>query len=393
MVKFEQISTTRFHSLYTFQVFTTTKQIPTEWDTLAFENIFLSKAYLEVLEKSAPLNMTCHFIGLFKEETLIGIALSQFLDLNELESFGERDQCIKTSIRNFVFRNFASHVLFIGNNMLTGQNAFSVLKGCDVAMILKTLQSAAGALEGILKLKGKKVHIITFKDFDSTEVSWFDKHQFKAYYQFDTQPNMVFTVNSDWKTEQDYIDALTKKYRDQYKRARKKSTGIEKRKLSLDEILAHEAVINDLYFHVAKHAPFNTFFLAKNHFSTFKRLFEDKFLFYGYFLNKKMIGFNTMIKNGNSLDTYFLGYDESMQREKMLYLNMLYDMIAYGIKKNYVEIIFSRTALEIKSSVGAKPIETFGFIKHENNLLNRYMSKIFPYLEPEMIWKERNPFQ
>jgi hypothetical protein len=32
------------------------------------------------------------------------------------------------------------------------------------------------------------------------------------------------------------------------------------------------------------------------------------------------------------MDTYFLGYDD-IQREKMLYLNMLYDMIAYSINK------------------------------------------------------------
>jgi hypothetical protein len=29
------------------------------------------------------------------------------------------------------------------------------------------------------------------------------------------------------------------------------------------------------------------------------------------------------------MDTYFLGYDDSIQREKMLYLNMLYDMILF----------------------------------------------------------------
>ena len=378
---------------YTYQLYSTVSQLPADWNTLAVDNVFLSTSYLEVLEKSAPLNMTCHFIGLFENDTLIGVALSQFLDVNQLESFGNRDQCLKTSLRNFVFRNFGSHVLFIGNNMLTGQNACAFSKGCNIPMALKTLQSAAEALHANFKWKGKKVHILTFKDFDADEISLFDHNDFKAFYQFSTQPNMVFGVNQHWKTEQDYIDALTKKYRDQYKRARKKADGIEKRKMHLEDILEHEATIYDLYFHVAKNAPFNTFFLAKNHFSTFKSIFQDKFLFYGYFIDEKMIGFNTMIKNGKSLDTYFLGYDESMQREKMLYLNMLYDMIAYGIKKEFEEIIFSRTALEIKSSVGAKPIKTYGFMKHENTILNRYMSKIFPYLEPEMIWQERNPFQ
>jgi hypothetical protein len=100
-----------------------------------------------------------------------------------------------------------------------------------------------------------------------------------------------------------------------------------------------------------------------------------------------------LVKNGNTLDTYFLGYDNAVQKEKMLYLNMLYDMIGYAIKKKYDNIIFGRTALEIKSAVGAKPIKMFGLIEHSNRIVNSKMSVIFPYLEPEMIWKERNPFR
>jgi hypothetical protein len=120
---------------------------------------------------------------------------------------------------------------------------------------------------------------------------------------------------------------------------------------------------------------------------------KDKFLFYGYFIDEKLIGFNTLIKNGNAMDTYFLGYDESIQREKMLYLNMLYDMIAYSINKGFKKIIFARTALEIKSSVGAQPQKMYGFIQHNNTIIDKNMARIFGYLEPEVIWHERNPFK
>lgn len=67
----------------------------------------------------------------------------------------------------------------------------------------------------------------------------------------------------------------------------------------------------------------------------------------------------------------------------MLYLNMLYDMIAYSINKGFKEVVFARTALEIKSSVGAKPAEMFGFIQHSNSLINRKIDAIFDYLEPK----------
>ncbi|MFZ4105615.1 GNAT family N-acetyltransferase [Flavobacterium sp.] len=380
-------------TILTHSIFSSASQLPENWNALAMKNIFLSKEYLEILEKSAPINMRCFFIGFFDKEELVGIGLSQFLDLNLLQSFGERDKCVKASVRNFIFKNFCSHVLLMGNNMLTGQNSFAFSEEIDKKTIIEGLLLAMSELKSILKYSGKKTHITSLKDFELTDIKTFEKDQIKDYFQFSTQPNMIFTIPENWNTEQDYIDALSKKYRDQYKRARKKADEIEKRKLNLEEIIKYEEEIYELYFHVAKNAPFNTFFLAKNHFSVFKEILNDKFLFYGYFLDGKLIGFNTLIKNGDAMDTYFLGYDDAIQKDKMLYLNMLYDMIAYSIKKGFREIVFARTALEIKSSVGAKPMEVFGYIKHESKIIDRCTKTIFNYLEPKTKWKQRNPFK
>lgn len=390
--KFEQYSTLTLNSSYSFQIYTNTASLPETWNDLATHNIFLSREYLEVLEKSAPTNMLCHYIGLFKDAELVGIALTQFLDSNKLESFGERDKCVKTSVRNFAFKKFASHVLFVGNNMLTGQNAYSFSEKISLPKAIKLLHKGINALKKDFKSKGQKIHITTIKDFSATEIDMLSA-EFKKGYTFSIQPNMVFKINEDWKTEEDYINALSKKYRDQYKRTRKKALGIEKRKMDLEDIIAFEDVIYDLYHHVAKNAPFNTFFLAKNHFRVFKETLKEKFLFYGYFIDGKLIGFNTLIMNGTAMDTYFLGYDESVQREKMLYLNMLYDMIALSINRNFKEVIFARTALEIKSSVGAKPVKLYGLITHSNSLINHNIAKLFNYLEPKTDWQERNPFK
>ncbi|WP_337968703.1 GNAT family N-acetyltransferase [uncultured Flavobacterium sp.] len=377
---------------FSFRIYNSTSLLPLEWNSLAVDNIFLTREYLEVLENSCPVNMICHFIGIFSDDKLVGIALTQFLFAEKLESFGERDQCLKTSVRNFAFKNFASHVLFVGNNMLTGQNAFAFNKEASQSKLIKTLHKAINQLKKDLKASGKKVHITSIKDFTAKEIEPLQA-EFKNNYTFSTQPNMVFEINKNWNSEQDYIDALSKKYRDQYKRARKKADGIVKQKMTLAEIRKYEDVIYDLYFHVAKNAPFNTFFLARNHFSFFKEIMKDDFLFYGYFLDEKLIGFNTLIKNGHVMDTYFLGYDETIQREKMLYLNMLYDMIAYSINQGFSEIVFARTALEIKSSVGAKPIKMYGLITHSNALINHNIAKLFNYLEPKTDWQERNPFK
>ena len=380
-------------SSYSFKIVRSTNHLPSDWNVLATSNMFLSRQYLAVLEQSKPTNMDCFFIALYKKEQLIGIALAQFLDLNKLESFGERDKCIKTAVRNFIFKNFCSHVLFIGNNMLTGQNAFSFSDEIEISKGVELLCQAESEIKSTLKKGGKKVHLTSYKDFDKEVVKAFPEKEFATFYQFSTQPNMVFTVSKDWHSFDDYVAALSKKYRDQYKRAHKKIEGITIRELSLEETIKHENRIYDLYYYVAKNAPFNTFFLAKNHFSTFKKQCGNRFKIIGYFKNEDLVGFHTILLNGNTLETYFLGYDEKVQKESMLYLNMLYTMTEFAIENNFGRIIFGRTALEIKSSIGAEPVMMSGFIYHTNSLVNKFLPKIFPKLEPTLAWQQRHPFK
>jgi len=373
---------------YTYQIVSESQYLPNDWDSIAQANIFLSAKYLQVLESAAPANMKCQYIGIFNQEELIGIALAQFIDLSHLESYGERDKKLKTWVRNYLFSQFSSKLLFIGNNMLSGQNAFAVKNQTNIPEILQTLKQAAFEIN-----QHSKNHLTSFKDFMPSDLPNFDQAVFKKDLKFTSQPNMIFEINPLWIEEEDYVKALTKKYRDQYKRSRNKASGIEKKKLMLEDIEDQQEIIYDLYLHVAEHAPFNTFYLPKNHFYMLKEKLKDDFMLYGYFIDGKLIGFNTLIKNGKSLDTYFLGYDEKIQKEKMLYLNMLYDMIACGISLKFKNIIFGRTALEIKSSVGAIDTPMFGFMRHSQPLINQFLGLIFNYLEPETTWKKRNPFK
>ena len=222
---------------YSFKIFNKVSELPLEWHLLSTENVFLTKDYLQVLEQSAPPNMICHYIGIYQNEALAGIALSQFLNLNQLDSFGTRDNFLVTAVRNLVFKNLNAHILIIGNNMFSGQNAFVFSDSLDKIEAVRTLKLASEKLKEIFKHKGLKVHCTTFKDFDKADTNTFIKAGFQQYFQFTAQPNMVFEIPLPWNTEQDYIQALTKKYRDQYKRARKKLEGIEKRILNLEDII------------------------------------------------------------------------------------------------------------------------------------------------------------
>lgn len=376
-----------------FKIYNSVKDLPVLWDVVAQSNVFLQTPYLTVLEKSAPVNMECFYIGIFENSELIGVSLAQYLDLNKLESFGERDKCLKTAIRNFIFKNFASHTLFLGNNMITGQNGYVFSKEIDFNHISEILLQSANEITLYFKKKGISIHLVSFKDFyDHCSVE-LKKHRFSNIYEFNTQPNMIFYLDKNWKSLDDYVAALSKKYRDQFKRARKKFDGIQVQNLSYEEVLQNEEKIYELYHYVAKNAPFNTFFLSKNHFSTLKGQCGNRFQIFGYFLNEELVGFHTLLLNDETLETYFLGYNDHIQKENMLYLNMLYNMTEYGIENGFKRIIFGRTALEIKSSIGATPVQMSGFIYHNNKLINRFIGEIFRKLEPELHWQQRHPFK
>jgi len=376
-----------------FKIYQNLTEIPENWNEVSCQNHFLQTAYLSVLEQSAPVNMQCFYIGIFENETLIGTALAQYLNVNKLESFGERDTCFKTHLRNFILRNFASHVVFMGNNMITGQNSYIFNKNIDYEDISNVILQCSEAIIAYFKSKKIKIHLVSFKDFYNDSAHELKQFNFKNLYEFYTQPNMVFKLDANWKSKEDYVASFIKKYRDQYKRARKKSELVTMRELSLSEIETNEETLYQLYYHVAKNAPFNSFFLAKNHFSTFKKQCSEQFKIFAYYTDEKLIGFHSILLNGTVLETYFLGYDEQHQKENMLYLNMLYNMTEFGIENQFEKIIFGRTALEIKSSIGAEPVYMSGFLFHTNKIVNRYIAKIFPKLEPENVWQQRHPFK
>ncbi len=378
---------------YSFKIFTCVADIPSSWNTVAGRNIFLHTTYLAVLENASPENMTCRFIAVFSESDLVGVAVSQFINMRKVKSFGERDTRFKTKIRHYFFKLFGANVLFLGNNMLTGQNAFKFLPDVNLSKGIETLGGAINQLRNDYQASGKTAHLTIFKDFYPTEDIHFKSHIFDDYFKFSTQPNMVLTVDPSMTSFDEYLKRITKKYRDQYKRSRKKSIGIQKRKLGLDDIVNYSTRIHELYMNVANNAPFNTFYLPKNHFIELKQHLKQRFFFYGYFDNDELVGFSTLIENGSDIDTYFLGYDEHCQREKMLYLNMLYDMTAFSINHGYRKIIFARTALEIKSSVGAVSEQMIGFIRHDNRILNFLLPRLFKYFEPKTSWQQRHPFK
>lgn len=374
---------------YTFKKYRSSSEIPENWNhVIGQHNIMLSQEYFKTLENSCPENMKCFYIGFFNDNELIGGALLQYLNFIGHKTFQKNEAFC--NVKNLVARRFSKNVMILGNNMLTGQNGFYF----DVSKITieKVIPLLDEAVHEMQRQEGK-TSLIIYKDYQESFIKYFQGKNHQSFYKFSVQPNMILRLQKNWLTFDDYLNAFSTKYRTRAKSAKKKIVSIEKFEMNLHDIKIHQKQMNILYQNVAENAPFNTFFLSENHFESMKESLKENFKVYGYYLKENLIGFYTLILNHRDIDTYFLGYDRELQKEKQIYLNMLLDMVAFGINEKFNRIIFGRTALEIKSTIGAEPVEIFGLIKHNNLLINRFIQNIFKSVNPTVEWIQRKPFK
>lgn len=374
---------------FSFKIYRSAKELPSEWENkVGQNNTLLSRPYFLVLEDAKPENMECFFVAFFNDENLIGGALIQYLSFTKHQTFQKEE--LMCDVKNFLAKRFSRDVMFVGNNMLTGQNAFYFDKTkIEMPQVASLLNLAVEQLQK----EFRKTSLIIYKDFQKKFADLFKGEDHQKYLKFSVQPNMRLKIKNHWQTFEDYLADFSTKYRSRANTARKKSKDIQKKELSAEEIQNNEEKLHELYQNVADNAPFNTFFLPKNHFFRLKDSMKDQFKVYGYFLNGELVGFYTLILNHKDVDTYFLGYNKEQQKEKQIYLNMLLDMVKFAIEEQFSRVIFGRTALEIKSTIGAEPVEIYGLIKHNNFLINLFMKKIFPSLSPQTEWIQRKPFK
>ena len=382
----------------TYRIYYTFDELPDAWDRLAVHDIFLRKSYLKALELTSPKNISLYYLGVFDKNELVGIAIIQRVQLYLRDMFRQTEaSCLKAHFRNTISRIVKGNILVVGNLTHTGQHGiFFNEEQISFEVYLGIVFSALEALEKQIKQKHhKKVRAFMLKDFFEDDTIHLQYRSFKrsGFSQVSVQPNMVMDVHTDWLTMNYYVSSFNKKYRDRYKRSRRKLNGIKSIEMDEEAIKRHSKQLYKLYLNVSNNAKFNTFILPENHFYSLKSHLKNAFRVFGYFLDGELIGFYTLILNGKHLETYFLGYDAIHQYPNQLYLNMLYDMAKFGIENKFETIVYARTAMEIKSSVGALPKPMQVYVKHTNGIVNAILKQLFKLMDPTQKWQERHPFK
>lgn len=390
---------------FSMQVVESIAGVAEEWDNiLEGNNTLLSSAYLMALELYPPFGMAFRYLVLRDLQGCgVGVAYFQIQHFNAANSLNEADDkkspwligSLQKYVKDIVARNVVFNTFVFGNLLLTGENAFYFRKNImPDDQIINLMTAAAESLQLTLNSAGIQCNVCLMKDFKAIEPNQTrNLLSKKNFHEFCVQPCMMMSIQDEWLSFDDYLGSLHSKYRVRAKRAFKKRQELSCRELGQDEILLYQNQIHDLYMNVAQNAGFNTVNLHVGYFYGLKKYLGDKFQLFAYFRGNVIKAFYTIIHNGHELEAHFLGYDKKENAISQIYLNSLFDIIQHAIEGRFSQINFSRTALEIKSSVGAVPLDMYCYMKHRSHIPNKFIKPIIDYLNPDFDWQPRRPFK
>lgn len=387
---------------YSFGLYESIVAISDRWDAfIGDQNIFLSSPYLSALEIATPERMSFYYVLVEDKHGVQGVIYFQLIHFNAGVSlnYNRNGQSSSTgklrkAVRDFLAQRIDFYALVCGNSAVTGPHGFLFNDGVDQENQLNIVDCCLDWIKGVASSQGFDVQLIFIKDFYTPVFTNSDRcTTFPQYNEFQAQPGMIMSLRDSWHNFEDYMSDLQSKYRIRVRRARKKCAQIERRLLTFDDIVTLESQLYLQYRAIADKAVFNLSILNEKYFSTLKGELEGRFHVYGYFENDKLIAFYSLIENNDSLEAHFLGYEESVNKEKQIYLNMLLDIIEFCIARRCGKILFARTALEIKSSVGAIAHNMYFYLQHSKGLHNKFLPLIFNVLDPKEEWVARTPFR
>ena len=380
---------------YQLEIYNSIREAEHRWSVIApANNDFLQIPYFHFLEQHPPRGLSFRYLVFTQSDTVIGIALCQLVQLRVGDALTDNDiPGYQQKVNEWILKLANMNAIINGNLLLTGDYGSYFDSSVTSTIQYQLIDAGLHQLKSELKKQSHATSLIILKDVANSKQNQVKSSLGKQYNEFVLQPNMVLPLLEEWDTFESYLGDMTSKARTRAKRAFKALGPIEKKEFNLDLLDAFLPQIDKLYKAIADKAGFNVVYLDGHYFRAFKEHFPEKFRVYGYFLNNELLAFYTTFKNHHELEAHYLGIDAQSNRTYQLYLNILFDIIRIGLDSKVEHINFARTALEIKSSVGAQPQELYFYGNYTNPLKNQVFSPVLAYFQPTVDWKPRNPFK
>lgn len=352
------------------------------------ENTYFTKLFLEAFESSNP-NIDFKYILVEKDGQTVALATIQTIELGievilkniKLASWLKR-------IINYFFCNDHINIMFCGNIFLSGEHGIILAQNKNKEEAIKSIGLAINELAQQIR----PLHAVFIKDFVEESRSLTDHFQDFGFTPMHVEPNMIISIDPEWKNFDDYKNALKSKYRVKANKADKTSASLEARLFCEKDFAIYKDELQQLYQNTIDNANFNAQVLNLDTYIKLRATYHEDFIVKAYFLNDKLVGFLSALANNHHLDAHFIGLDYSLNKTHAIYPRILNDYIRIGIEKKVNYINLGRTASEIKTTVGAEPVELTCYIKIKRPFINKLL---MPFIKNVQIkdFKQHHPFK
>ena len=351
-------------------------------------SVYFSRAFLHAFEVSNT-QVDMRYVCISDEDTPQALALVQIIEL----SVDVILKNIKVSpffrkILTLFFCNDHIKIMFCGNVFLSGEHGISFAQNSNRQKITGHIGHALNTIAKTVR----PLHAIFIKDFEASALAYTSSFEHFGFTNIKVEPNMLITLKPNWATFEEYKAALKSKYRVKANKADTKSKSLELRNFSREDIELYKDELQNLYQNTIDNANFNAQVLDLNTYIELKNTYKDDFIVQGYFLDLKIVGFLSALHNNSHLDAHFIGLDYTLNKDYAIYPRILNDYIRLGLEKGVTTINLGRTASEIKSTVGAVPLELSCYIKHKNKFINFLIRPFFRKIQIKSF-KQHSPFK
>ncbi|MCZ8284108.1 MAG: GNAT family N-acetyltransferase [Bacteroidia bacterium] len=387
---------------YTFSCFEDMELIPkANWDAaIKDHNTFLSFSYLHILHQQRTEHFRFRYVIVYNHQKPIGVVYFQINDFSA-SLFGEliaHQISELQSKRASVFKKYIQHsedetimrLVTCGNNFISGEHGF-YLDVNSRKIKFKLLEGVIDAVAREEKLRGK-ISAILVKDFYEEGFGDKDCWYCNRFIHFNVEPNMIIHLPEGVNSLTDYINRFSKKYRNRAKSILKASSTLTKKRLTTEEIIAHNDELYELYMHVFRQAKFKLAHLSENYFADVVKAETNLFYVDAWYQGDQMVSFASGFYLPTEIEAHYIGFDYAINKEYELYQTILYSYIEEAIAAKKQSINLGRTASEIKTTVGAKAHELICYIKPQNTVSKLILKPFMQFLQPTE-WVPRNPFK
>ena len=348
-----------------------------EWDSIIQpDHIICTYDYIKAMESAGINDCDYRYIMIYDAEKLVAhtCIYSMSFDLDIFDK-GASKKIIEFFRKLFTPDFLRFKVIECGTPTALG-NTVTVLDDYDKSHILKLITEEMTAYA-----REKGINILIYRDFYNFDLNYSDSLKNYGFKRVKVLPNAE-VINS-WHTFEEYMNDMRSRYRYRLKkflRSMEKSSIIVEIRDHFSD-LAEE--LTTLWFQIYNHAKeYKREILTPQYFINMDQYLKERSKVILFKLNGRIIAFDFIIIDDETLRPLFIGLDYKHNEENKLYFNILCQSVKMGIDLGKKKIEMGITTMGPKKEIGSEVIPAYGYMKHLRPLTHILITNLFSLFSP-----------